>query len=105
MIFLGAGASQPFGIPTMQEMTTKVAERFPEWSKEIELVKEKVRELGFVSDLESILTVLSAQLDPSKAVKDVGPLASVWLRPPQPQPRSDLQPLVEGIRNYVRQTC
>lgn len=89
----------------MQEMATEVVEKFPDWRNEIESIKENVQKLGFTPDLESILTVLSGQLDPSRAIKEIGPLASIWPAAPLPPSRSELQSIANGIRNYVRQAC
>lgn len=77
LVFLGAGASRPFGIPTMQEMVTEFEKKLKDDDKECfefysqikEILVEKYRS-GNV-DIESILSVLHGIISQIKA-KDLG---------------------------------
>jgi hypothetical protein len=64
MIFLGAGASVPFGIPTMSEFTDKITESLSntnnkEWQNELLKIKAGLQTKRLRYDIEIIATALS----------------------------------------------
>jgi len=77
LVFLGAGASRPFGIPTMQEMVTEFEKKLNEddekcfefYSQIKEILVEKYGNKNI--DIESILSVLQGIITQIKA-KDLG---------------------------------
>ena len=86
MLFLGAGASKPLGIPTMEGFTNEVISVLiksnkgsdPDILNYVENVKHSVTKLGMRPDIESILTSLSGLSDPEKVVDDIGPLLALF---------------------------
>jgi len=108
LVFLGAGASKSFGIPTLQEMTDEV-KQIPSISKyDIESIQKKIGEFGFTPDLESVLTVLTSYIGPREAVRDSGPFPwylSQYSRIDDLPKRPDLENAIQAIKNYIYETC
>jgi hypothetical protein len=69
LIFLGAGASVPLGIPTMNGFTEKVAEALSninkEWEDKIFDIKSSLQSKGLRYDIEILSTSLSIFSDPT----------------------------------------
>ena len=91
MLFLGAGASKPFGIPTMAEFTEAILagiESLPpdeptskilnDYVSQIRDIQEKAKSWGFNPDIEAILSILQGRTDPKKALNDLGPSLTVF---------------------------
>ncbi len=85
MLFFGAGASKPLGIPTMAEFTETIIEgleSLPRLDPKEKMLKDyipKVREIqatvrsfGLNPDIEAILSVLQGKAKPRKALEDFG---------------------------------
>ncbi len=75
MLFLGAGASKPFGIPTMSEFTQEIPKSLQDdEAKEFNRILARLGEFGFQNaDIESVMDVLSAREDLKRAKKSIGP--------------------------------
>jgi len=91
MLFLGAGASKAFGIPTMAEFTEAVLtgiESLPpddptgkileDYASKIREIQDKAKSWGFNPDIEAILSILQGRADPKKALNDLGPSLTVF---------------------------
>src|SRR2546428_12322731 len=84
MLFLGAGASKPLGIPTMAEFTETIIERLEsplrgvDYEPIIRGIQATVRKFGFNPDIEAILSVLQGRISPKRALNDLGPLLTVF---------------------------
>ena len=77
MIFLGAGASVPFDLPTMQELTDIAIEKLNEF--DTNLSKKILRNLNRVKmkpDFEAIYTILEASVDPIRRINEASPYAT-----------------------------
>ncbi len=85
LLFFGAGASKPFGLPTMTEMVTKF-EKYLEEENIIERyfykqIKDKLLE-GYTSaqvDIESIFSVVSG-IASENNLKKMGPFTYYYIR-------------------------
>jgi hypothetical protein len=77
MLFLGAGASKPFGIPTMKEFSKEILESVTtdEPAKKIlHSTLKRLGEFGFKDpDIEAVMDVLTAKQDLGKAKLSIGP--------------------------------
>lgn len=106
LLFLGAGASVPFGIPDMNELTNKILielkdkNKYSEVSK-IEQIKKKIG--NFVkSDIEAILTCIDGLNNPKKGIKDAGAFAAYLA---YSLPNIECQNLSTEIREIIRKNC
>lgn len=71
-LFLGAGASTPFGIPTMRGMVTEFEKSLqPGPEKQLyDLINNRLKNYKYF-DLESLITVLQNIVDPDEVINDI----------------------------------
>lgn len=71
IVFLGAGASETFGVPTMKQMVKELEKELD--GRERELYKNIEYHLGNYKnfDIEALITVLQNLLDPSSLIESV----------------------------------
>jgi len=115
LLFLGAGASQPFGIPTMRQMVTKFEEYLEENNYEEQAlyseIKNKLSE-GFESsvDIEAIFSVINGIVSKTTS-KDMGPFAYYYLNKyssDQEFPESDVEAankLKQLLESFIKKEC
>jgi len=72
VVFLGAGASVPVGIPDSKKLARIVGKKLPQYSKRIRLIKRNIQDFGFSYDIESLLSVLEFWANPRKAIDETG---------------------------------
>ena len=80
LLFLGAGASKPFEMPDMRELTDATVNEFKKRYIDpsvLNIIKKRVEDFGFVPDIEAILTCLDALSNPGVGVKNAGPFAAL----------------------------
>lgn len=123
LVFLGAGASKPFGIPTMQEMVTEYEKNLESDDKECfefysQIKKMLVEKYGPNHvDIESMLSVLQGIVSQTKA-KDLGYYAyyhiqmfcqSLKVSYPEGRPVDDYIQKAEKteklLKKYIRISC
>ncbi len=107
MIFLGAGASKPFGIPTMQELTEKTMTVVNEHDKVLaKRIEHNLLNAGFALDFENIYTILEALTNPIKAMKEAGPYAGFLLGDYDPAIKSEeINDLILRLRRMIYDAC
>jgi len=78
LILLGAGASKPFGLKTLQDLTEDIVEqmRSKGHGETIDIMLEALRKFGFTPDFENIYTILEALVDPYKGVQFSSPFTA-----------------------------
>lgn len=108
MLFLGAGASKPFGIPTMKEFTSEILKTLEDdASAKVKEILERIEEYGFVEpDIESVMDVLTARQDLDSAKMAIGPKI-IEFAPKGPKHSTDLKAslLLENIRGQIIEKC
>lgn len=116
VIFLGAGASKPFGISTMQEMVTEFEEKLGKDSPELyqyysEIKNSLVAEYGESQiDIESMFSVIQGIANKTEP-KELGHFAFYYMtknsRPYEINPREiELATQVQNeLENYIKTTC
>ncbi len=80
LLFLGAGASKPFDMPNMRELTDNIVNEFKKRyidTSVLNIIKKRVEDFGFVPDIEAVLTCLDALSDPGIGIKNAGPFAAL----------------------------
>jgi len=108
MILLGAGASKPFGIPTLQEfsedfITDLVNRGYEDLVNDIQSVLEK---FGMPLDFESIYSTLESLDNPLNFVKKAGPAVVYFLKNPEILPSSnDFSQALQEARNIIYDKC
>jgi hypothetical protein len=108
MILLGAGASKPFGIPTLQEFSNDFINDLKNRGYEdlvfdIQSVLEK---FGMPLDFESIYSTLESLYNPLNFVKKAGPAVVYFLKNPEILPKSnDFSQALQEARNIIYNKC
>ena len=104
MIFLGAGASKPFGIPTLEEFSQDVIKQLEMMGHNdvIERIQDSLREFDIQLDFESLYSVLEGLTDPEKSVKSAGPLVAYFIGRKDLLPkRYDYTQVLEDLRGNL----
>jgi len=110
MLFLGAGASKPFGIPTMREFTQAILEdsTIDQQSQRIlGSTFSRLNEFGFKDpDIEAIMDVLTAKQDLSKAKLSIGPRVIEFdERNVTPEPNDAARRTLTKIEELIESRC
>lgn len=113
LLFLGAGASRAFSMPTMMDLTKYVLDDLKQRNKKtyiIDYIVNRVIEMGFKPDIESILTCVDALKNPEEGIKQAGPyggLISVRRKPDERiiGQKEELDELSKDIRIIIRKYC
>lgn len=84
ILFLGAGASKPFDMPDMSELTEIVLNKLkteninPSVISLINsLIKTRVEDFKIKPDIEAVLACIDALCNPEKGIKNAGPFAAL----------------------------
>jgi hypothetical protein len=108
MIFLGAGASASFDIPTMNGFTDRIAESLSdinkEWKDRLLELKSNLRTKGLRHDIEIIATALSIFSDTSTNGSYLAPFLA-FSDNPIPNSQPDLTLLLNEIKKQIYKIC
>ncbi len=108
MIFLGAGASYPFGIPTMNGFTDTVIESLHsiniDWHKKLLEIKSSLQTKGLRYDIEIVSTALSIFSDDSANKTYLSPFLALsdYLIPPVDPTLADI---LNEVKKQIYRTC
>jgi len=111
MLFLGAGASKPLGIPTMAEFTDAIVKELesqgmPHWGSAVKDTLSRVQAAGLNSDIESVLSVLQGLTNPQKALADVGAQAILFGNKFALSPENNIARIaIEKIEQAINDRC
>lgn len=107
VILLGAGASKPFGIPTMQELTEKTMNLLMSYDTPLaNRIQDNLVAAGFILDFENIYTIVEALINPTKGMKEAGPYAAFLLGDYRHQiKRDDLNEILLQLRKMIYNEC
>jgi len=114
LVFLGAGASRPFEIPTMQEMVTKFEEEIKEdgdlFEHYSQIKKTLSEQFGSGIDIEAMLSVIEGISKGTKA-KDLGHFAMYYItkiglaEPFDANDKEKAKKLLEKLKKYIKNSC
>jgi len=78
LIFLGAGASKPFGIKTMQDLTEDLVKQMRDkgHGETIDNIVKSLKQFNLTPDFESIYTILEALVNPEQGIRYGGPFTA-----------------------------
>ena len=111
MLFLGAGASKPLGIPTMAEFTDAVVKDLDSrgmqtWGSLVKDLLARVATAGLKPDIESVLSVLQGLGNPQKALADVGAQAILFGNPFSLSKENNVAKVaIEQIEEAIHRRC
>ena len=110
MLFLGAGASAPFGISTMQKLTEDVSRLLKDkgFEDEYRSIASALTRFNLTPDFEGIFAVLNAWTDPTRTIHELGPFAAVManeLNEAQIRPKKEFRELILEIKKLLVQKC
>ena len=115
LLFLGAGTSQPFGIPTMKEMVTKFEKYLDDNNYREQVlyseIKSKLSE-GFKDsvDIEAVFSVINGIASKTTS-KDMGPFAYYYLNKYSSDPEliesdiEDANKLKKLLESFIKNEC
>jgi len=108
MIFLGAGASKPFGIKTLEEMSNDLVKimRDHQYGEIVDKIFENLQKFGITPDFEAIYTIVDGLTNLRQAVKNAGPLTAYVCRDlEQLSTKLDLRELPKLFRDFLYEKC
>jgi hypothetical protein len=104
LLFLGAGASARFGLPTSGRLLGNIKSKFPESTMRIQKILDRAEAAGYRPTLETLLGVLDSSSDPKRAVQLMGPYVSSIASPntiSKLTSNKDDERLAKGIKEYI----
>lgn len=108
MILLGAGASKPFEIKTLEEMSGDLIKimKSKGYGEIVEKITNSLRKFDMTPDFEAVYTVVEGLTKPRQAVKNNGPFtAYVCKELERIEPKQDLMELPQVFRNFLYDEC
>ena len=108
MIFLGAGASEPYGIPTLEEFSEDVLNKLRQIGHEevIRNIQESLKEFGMTTDFESLYSILEGLTNPVKSVQYAGSLTAFLVRSKRNLPIGyDYTQVLSDLRRIIYDKC
>jgi len=108
MIFLGAGASKPLGVPTLQELSKIVIEELKNrgHSKLLGEIESCFNEFNLTMDFEHLYSVIEGLNDPIESVKRLGGMATFFVKYKKNLPQKyDFDSLLLDLKNIIYDNC
>jgi len=108
MIFLGAGASKPFEIKTLEEMSGDLIKIMKNkgYGEIVEKITNGLRKFGMTPDFEAVYTIVEGLTKPRQTVKNNGPFtAYVCKELEKIKPKQNLMELPQVFRNFLYDEC
>jgi len=108
MIFLGAGASKPYGMPTLEEFSKYVFDKLRDIGHEevLKNIRESLKIFGMTVDFESLYSILEGLSNPIRSVQNSGPLTAYLLRNKEGLPNGyDYSEVLRDLRKTIYEKC
>ncbi len=110
MLFLGAGASAPFGVPTMEGFTDEAMQVLSnEFGENLGLpeLRTSAEQLGQKFDLEGLFMAVKARIDPKSVIASLraGWQAALKSTPVLREPSPESLDMMERLESFVYQKC
>lgn len=108
MIFLGAGASKPFGIKTMEDLTKDLDKQMRDkgHSEIMDKILERLRNFGLTPDFEAIYTILEGLVDPNQGIRNAGPFTAYVSRDHLDiKPHPEFENVLFDFRKLIYEAC
>ena len=111
LLFVGAGASAEFGVPTMQEMVSKFREKLNTEKTDLQGLYDKIceaaRKAGVDPDLETVLSILTgiSNVDRPSEIDILNKLFLTESKLFSSEDKALSQTLLEQIFKFVQEVC
>jgi hypothetical protein len=108
LIFLGAGASKPYGIPTLQEFSQDALNILKQNGHEelIQNIQETLIEFEMSLDFESLYSILDGLANPLKSVQYAGPFTAFLVKNKSNLPKNyDYSQVLSDLRRIIYDKC
>ena len=108
MILLGAGASQPFGIPTLQTFSNHAIDKLKDLGNEkiVFEIETALIKFGMTLDFESLYSILEGLKNPIESVQKAGPLMAYFLKNTKALPKKyDYNNILLELRRIIYDKC
>ncbi len=108
MIFLGAGASKPYGITTLEEMSKDAIGELDRLGhgELLEEIRKSLIDFNLTLDFESLYSILEKLADPYKSVQLSGPFTAFILKNKENLPlKYDYSELLKDLRKIIYDKC
>jgi hypothetical protein len=108
MIFLGAGASKPYGIPTLEEFSKEVITKLKEshHTEILERIRASCKEFNIKLDFETLYSILEGLINPVNSVQHSGPLTAFLVRSKKNLPKGyDYLQILTDLRKLLYEKC
>jgi len=105
---LGAGASKPYGIPTLEEFSEDILSKLRQIGHDevIENILESLKEFNMTKDFESFYSILERLTNPVRSVQYAGPLTAFLVRSKRNLPKSyDYTQVLVDLRKLIYEKC
>lgn len=106
-VFLGAGASVPFGIPDTMKIVKNLEKDLKWYANRIHQIRKRVRKFGFLDDIEAVLSVADFWANPKDAILEIGPsfAEATNLAPTYFKKRKKDARMSQRIKEYIVRKC
>ncbi|MFX1537996.1 MAG: hypothetical protein ACFFDI_27700 [Promethearchaeota archaeon] len=108
MIFLGAGASKPYGIPTLEEFSKYALNVLRQKGHEelIQNIQESLQEFNMTMDFEAFYSILEGLTNPIKSIHHAGPFTAFLVKNNANLPRNyDYSTVLSDLRRIIYNKC
>jgi hypothetical protein len=108
MIFLGAGASEPYGIPTLKEFSDDAIAHLTRLGhgKLIDEIKESLNEFNIELDFEALYSILEKLSDPIKSIQLSDPFTAFVVKTKENLPsKYDYSVVLNELREVIYEKC
>lgn len=108
MIFLGAGASKPYEIPTLEEFSKYVFDKLEKLGHEevLENIQSSLKEFDIAIDFEALYSILEGLTNPYRAVQYAGPLTAYLVGTKDNLPRKyDYGEVLRDLKRIIYDEC
>ncbi len=108
MIFLGAGAAKPFGIPTLEEFSKDTIDKLKKFGhiEVLERIEKSLKEFQITLDFEALYSILEGLINLQQSVKYAGPLTAFLVQKKKNLPENyDYSEVLNDLRKIMYAKC
>lgn len=104
-MFLGAGASTEFGIPSIREMTRLFVKEYPHHKSRIDKIRRDLRRVGFFVNIENFLSYARGQVKPKQTLLNSSPFVCSLIQNKKLGYDPKARKLINDIEEFIARKC